>query len=554
MREIKKNYQGILWGLTSYMPKSSTFLFFVMFLFLLLSFTSYILIFKNIKDNHQKNQEITFYKIQKSTNTLLTKLLYKFSIQKDILLEKHKEVLKYLENNSYDENLNTIYEKINQGLPNKPYNIYITDENLVIKNTTYLPDLDFDLSFAKELFEKHRLEKTIGVSIPIFELYSSNFNSYTNSSLEKNDKRILQISFTYDDIKVDLKNLQDIIESFKDIKNSDAFLISKDYVGDFMFKSLKSYKISNDIIKERISKGKYLANYLKDREFVSHYDEDNNFSISYLSEKSPIFDDAKIIYSITFDETQFKEDIFKLNLLMFFITILGILAIYFIYKMRYKEFLLSYKDKFIEHSIHEIKTPLSIINLNLQLKNEVSGEDGYSKKMEGALRTLRNSYEDMTFLHTKSKINYKVETLNLENILKDRIKYFDLVAKTQSRNLELEILNSVFVNISKIELERLIDNNISNAIKYSKINSNIKIILKDNNLRFISVGDKIKDTKSIFQRYMRENTSLGGHGIGLSIVKDICDKYNIKIVVISQENQNIFSYSFNYHTNITSKL
>ncbi|WP_226814387.1 hypothetical protein, partial [Aliarcobacter butzleri] len=210
------------------------------------------------------------------------------------MLEKHKEVLKYLENNSYDENLNTIYEKINQGLPNKPYNIYITDENLVIKNTTYLPDLDFDLSFAKELFEKHRLEKAIGVSIPIFELYSSNFNSYTNSSLEKNDKRILQISFTYDDIKVDLKNLQDIIESFKDIKNSDAFLISKDYVGDFMFKSLKSYKISNDIIKERISKGKYLANYLKDREFVSHYDEDNNFSISYLSEKSPIFDDAKI--------------------------------------------------------------------------------------------------------------------------------------------------------------------------------------------------------------------------------------------------------------------
>lgn len=469
-------------------------------------------------------------------------------------MEKHKEVLAYLEKNSYDTNLSEIYEKINEGLPNKPYNIYITDENLIIKNTTYLADLNFDLSFAKDSFEKNRIEEVIGISAPIFEIYSSNFFTYTNSTLAKNSKRVLQVSFTYDDIKDDLTELQNLINSMAEIKSSDAFMISKNYIGDFMFKSLKSYKTSKKDIEDRINKGKILAQILDENEYTIKYEDDKNLKIVYLSEKSSIFDEVKIIYSIEFDETNIQNNILMLNIIMFLIIFVGLITIFVIYKVRRKEDILSYKDKFIEHSIHEIKTPLSIINLNLQLKNEVSGEDGYSKKMEGALRTLRNSYEDMTFLHTKSKINYKVETLNLENILKDRIKYFDLIAKTQSRNLELEILNSVFVNISKIELERLIDNNISNAIKYSKINSNIKIILKDNNLRFISVGDKIKDTKSIFQRYMRENTSLGGHGIGLSIVKDICDKYNIKIVVISQENQNIFSYSFNYHTNITSKL
>ena len=62
-----------------------------------------------------------------------------------------------------------------------------------------------------------------------------------------------------------------------------------------------------------------------------------------------------------------------------------------------------------------------------------------------------------------------------------------------------------------------------------------------------------KDTNIIFKRYVRENISLGGHGIGLSIVKDICDKYKIKIDVTSQENHNIFSYRLNCHTNITSK-
>jgi signal transduction histidine kinase len=99
----------------------------------------------------------------------------------------------------------------------------------------------------------------------------------------------------------------------------------------------------------------------------------------------------------------------------------------------------------------------------------------------------------------------------------------------------------------------LVDNNISNAIKYSSVASTIKIILEDCVLKFISNGEKIKDTNIIFKRYVRENISLGGHGIGLSIVKDICDKYKIKIDVTSQENHNIFSYRLNCHTNITSK-
>ncbi|WP_434234129.1 ATP-binding protein [Aliarcobacter cryaerophilus] len=61
----------------------------------------------------------------------------------------------------------------------------------------------------------------------------------------------------------------------------------------------------------------------------------------------------------------------------------------------------------------------------------------------------------------------------------------------------------------------------------------------------------MRDKEAIFQRYERENISLGGHGIGLSIVKDICDKYRIKIEIKSKENRNIFSYSFKCHTNIT---
>ena len=132
-------------------PQSSTILFFILLLFLGSIFISYKLLLKNIHDNHIKNQELTFNSIQRQTSQLLTKLLYKYSEQKNILMNKHKEVINYLEANSYDLPLDEIHKLLNKENSSNLYNIYITDENLIIKNATFLADLNFDLSFAKEL-------------------------------------------------------------------------------------------------------------------------------------------------------------------------------------------------------------------------------------------------------------------------------------------------------------------------------------------------------------------------------------------------------------------
>ena len=534
-----------------FLPKPSTILFFTICLFLLFSFISYKLLIKNLSDNHLKNQEITFYQIQKDTNNLLTKLLYKYSTQKEILLSKHKEVLDYLEKNSYDIPLDEIHKRINENIPNSPYNIYITNENLIIKNTTFLPDLDFDLSFAKDLIENHNKNNIIGASPPIFEMFSLKFFSYTDSYLNKKDKRVLQVSYTYEELNEDLKKLQKLIDSNLDIQASNAYIIFNDgYIGDFIFKSLKSYKPSLKNIEERIKEGKKLSEGIKENEYITTSLEKNNntYNVTYFSQKSPIFDEANIVYSIIFDKKEYEENLLRLNLVMIFICFIGIITIYIVYTVRFKENLLKYKDKFIEHSVHEIKTPLAIISLNIQLRNKILGEDKYSKKIEGALKTLENSYEDMTFLHTKEKINYQLENIDLADALKDRVKYFNIIASTQNRKIELKMHNTLIIKISIIELNRLIDNNLSNAIKYSKIASVIKIILKDSTLEFHSLGKQIIEENKIFDKYMRENESVGGHGLGLSIVKDISKKYNItKKVNSSKKGLNIFSYTFNCH-------
>ena len=393
-----------------FLPKSSTILFFTICLFLLFSFISYKLLIKNLSDDHLKNQTITFYQIQRNTDILLTKLLYKFSNQREILLSKHKEVLEFIEKNSYDASLDEIYKQINKDIPNSPYNIYITDENFIIKNTTFLPDLNFDLSFAKELIEDHNKNHIIGVSPPVFEMYSLKFFSYTDSYINKNNKRVLQVSYTYDQINDDLIKLQNIIDSNTDIKATNAYIIFNDgYIGDFIFKSLKSYKPSLKDIEERIQKGKKLSSEIKENEYISSSIEKdhNEYKITYFSQKSPIFDEAKIVYSIIFDEKEYKENLIILNLAMIFICFIGIITIYIIYTVRFKENLLKYKDKFIEHSVHEIKTPLAIISLNIQLRNKIFGQDKYSKKIEGALKTLENSYEDMTFLQKTDELGHQ---------------------------------------------------------------------------------------------------------------------------------------------------
>ena len=540
------------------LPNSSTILFFIITIFLVFNFVSYKLLLKILEDNHTKNQEISFYLIQRETSNLLTKLLYKDSQQKDELLKKHFEVLEYLQTHSYDSSLENIHETINKGLPSKPYNIYITDENLIIRNTTFKPDLGFDLSFAKELFQKHKNEKNIGISPPVFETFSLRFFSFTDSYLPKGNDKILQVSFTYEELDYDLGNLQSLINSNQDIRFSNAYVVFNDgYIGDFIFKSLKSYKPTLEDIKQRLNKGKLLAQDIHENEYVITYIRKNDveYKVFYFSQKSPIFDEANVIFSIVFNEEDYYKDISKLNLAIFLLSLIGVITIYIIYKVRNKENLLKYKDKFIEHSVHEIKTPLAIINLNAQLRNKTFGEDKYSKKIEGALKTLENSYEDMTFLHTKDNIKYFIETLNLQEVLKDRIKYFEVIATTQNRKISFEMSNNIFLNLSKIELNRLIDNNLSNAIKYSDLESTIKIILNKNILEFHSIGNPIKDTTEIFKKYSRENDSVGGHGLGLCIVKDICEKYNISIKVTSLENKtNIFSYIFNCHTFDTRKL
>lgn len=206
-------------------------------------------------------------------------------------------------------------------------------------------------------------------------------------------------------------------------------------------------------------------------------------------------------------------------------------------------------DNFIKDSMHEINTPLSIINLNADLFANKYGENKYLNRMKSASKTLATIYNDMDYLVKQGKVEHKFQEIDLAEFIQNRVDYFQEVAHLKEIELQSNIEKNIFYTFSKTKLQRIVDNTISNAIKYSHYQNDVDIILYIENdvITFMvqDYGVGIENVDKIFSRYYRENEAKGGFGIGLNIVKQIIDEEGIQLEVTSTINEGtIFKYRF----------
>lgn len=194
-------------------------------------------------------------------------------------------------------------------------------------------------------------------------------------------------------------------------------------------------------------------------------------------------------------------------------------------------------DTFIKDSMHEINTPLSIINVNIDLYNRKNPPNKYMQRVKAASKVLSNIYNDMDYLIKNDRIDFKPEWVNLSNFVLERVEYFFEVAMIKDIALYHEVQKDIDAYINPKQLQRVIDNNISNAIKYSYENSKVLVRLhaKEDGvyLSFVDNGMGIENVAKIFERYYREDTQKGGFGIGLNIVSSIIKKYGIALSIES---------------------
>lgn len=241
---------------------------------------------------------------------------------------------------------------------------------------------------------------------------------------------------------------------------------------------------------------------------------------------------------VWFEQIRYKI-VISFLLAFIFMMVLG----YFILRLFLKPMrdALHLLDRFIKDTTHELNTPVTAIITNIEMIDKSSLDERLLKKInriEIGAKTISNIYEDLTFVTLNNQIISNNEEINLSNVLRQRIEYFNSIATMKKISFDINIEDDVFIVCDMKKITKLIDNILSNAIKYNKIAGFIKVNLDDNILSIEDSGKGIakENLETLFERYSRFDKSVGGFGIGLNIVSLIAKEYNLKIDIKSQIN------------------
>lgn len=198
-------------------------------------------------------------------------------------------------------------------------------------------------------------------------------------------------------------------------------------------------------------------------------------------------------------------------------------------------------NNFIKDTTHEINTPLSVILTSIKKFDDKDLNTNNAKNLKYiklASKNLNHIYQNLIAINFFTQQKSMKEKFDLKNILEQRLEYFDILISQKNLSIHKDIEQN-FIYANKEEMQILLDNILSNAIKYTNINKNIFVSLKNNTLSIKDEGEGMDEEKisKIFKRYTRFNEAQGGFGIGLHLVKQIADKNDINIKVISKENE-----------------
>lgn len=211
------------------------------------------------------------------------------------------------------------------------------------------------------------------------------------------------------------------------------------------------------------------------------------------------------------------------------------------------------EKQFTSDASHELRTPLAVIKGTLEvLVRKPRTTEEYNEKINycvGEVNRLNHMVDQLLLMarFEDQKLAAKLQTVVLDEVLLQALERYS--PKIEVRNLTVDFdFTEHFEVVSDAGMTGLIIENIlSNAIKYSHDGGNIAIELFNDNKNVIcritdkGIGIAANDLGKIYGQFYRsealEHASVKGTGLGLSIVKRLCDILNIGLNIESNKNE-----------------
>ena len=214
-----------------------------------------------------------------------------------------------------------------------------------------------------------------------------------------------------------------------------------------------------------------------------------------------------------------------------------------------------HKNDFIKIANHELKTPVTTIKGYVQLLKKMRG-DSEDKFLVNSLNTIENQVNKLNLLIGDLLDISRIESGKLP-LVKDDFSLLKLVTETiedikasdpsHQINFELRHASDIEVFADKDRITQVLNNLLTNAIKYSPTaqNVDVELYIKDNSavlsVQDFGIGMDESELEHIFERFYRvsgaDEVTFPGFGIGLFIVKDIVERHQGKTWVKSEKNK-----------------
>lgn len=357
---------------------------------------------------------------------------------------------------------------------------------------------------------------------------------------ENNDEFTIDQNANFLRIKSTSGNTDELMLFFKRQTNSVGFIIGLKplFMGVLQNQQMSNLKFDYEIKLVEKTGNNYLSNtnLITRTEFSPHFE---NSLIQVSLKNKNIIDDSVLKRKITYG----------IGLFLFLGTM--VLGLYLLIQDVNREKRMNkLRADFISNVTHELKTPLTAINmfaeaLNMGKATSDSSQKKYTniivKESENLKRMINNILEFSR--KENNKLSYKLEYSNLTNIVNSAIKEMDYFLEINQIDVNLNISTNIFANVYPEGIKQALSNLISNAIKYSSSNKKLSIqLFKKENEIFIEVEDfgigiPPEKLELIFEKFYRvnsnENETASGTGLGLTVTKDIIEEQHGKLLVES---------------------